>query len=316
MITWHVTVAAMASGAAGEGSGLDQRVVIGDVVIGWSEVARPLDADPFDVLLTADVDPPRPWVRGSIEEVERAVEASPAAATALVQLLRATERTSVADGLAMESMAYSMLQHGEMFQRWHRSQAVRESPRDPTADPVQLERVGNQLDIVLQRPHVHNALNAAMRDALCDALELVDLDPTIAEVHLRGDGPSFCSGGDLDEFGTATDAGAAHLLRLQRSVGRRIHDHADRTTAHLHGACIGAGIELAAFAGRVVATADTAIALPEVAMGLIPGAGGTISLPRRIGRHRTAHLALTGTRIGADLAHAWGLVDAIVPTEH
>jgi enoyl-CoA hydratase/carnithine racemase len=154
-----------------------------------------------------------------------------------------------------------------------------------------------------------------MRDALCDAFELVELDPTITEVHICGDGPSFCSGGDLDEFGTAIDAGAAHLLRIDRSVGRRIHDHADRVTAHLHGACIGAGIELSAFAARVVAVPDAVIGLPEVAMGLIPGAGGTISLPRRIGRHRTAYLALSGTRIGAELAQRWGLVDSVTTAD-
>jgi enoyl-CoA hydratase/carnithine racemase len=75
---------------------------------------------------------------------------------------------------------------------------------------------------------------------------------------------------------------------------------------------VGAGIELAACAGHVVATADTRIGLPEVAMGLIPGAGGTVSLPARIGRHRTAWLALTGRTLDAPTAHAWGLVDALL----
>jgi enoyl-CoA hydratase/carnithine racemase len=60
-----------------------------------------------------------------------------------------------------------------------------------------------------------------------------------------------------------------------------------------------------------VARPDTVIGLPEVAMGLIPGAGGTVSLPRRIGRHRTAWLALTGRTIDAPTAREWGLVDEI-----
>jgi len=130
-------------------------------------------------------------------------------------------------------------------------------------------------------------------------------------VHLRGDGPSFCSGGDLDEFGLARDAAAAHLVRVAQSVGRRVYETADRVTAHLHGACIGAGIEISAFAGRVVAHPDATICLPEVAMGLIPGAGGTVSLPRRIGRHRTAYLALSGTPIDASTAREWDLVDVV-----
>jgi hypothetical protein len=300
---------------ASRSASVERRVLADEVVVGWSATAQPLDVGTFDVLLTAEVDPPRPWVHASVDELERAIQLSPAAAVAVVQVLRATEGLSVPDGLAMESMAYSMLQHGDAFARWLCSRTPPERPNDPTADPVRLERSGGRLDVVLQRPRVHNALNAAMRDALCDAFELVELDPTITEVHICGDGPSFCSGGDLDEFGTAIDAGAAHLLRIDRSVGRRIHDHADRVTAHLHGACIGAGIELSAFAARVVAAPDAVIGLPEVAMGLIPGAGGTISLPLRIGRHRTAYLALSGTQIGAELAQSWGLVDSVTTAD-
>jgi enoyl-CoA hydratase/carnithine racemase len=76
---------------------------------------------------------------------------------------------------------------------------------------------------------------------------------------------------------------------------------------------MGAGIELAAFGRVVVAEPDTMIALPELALGLVPGAGGTVSLPRRIGRHRTALLALTAQPIEATTALAWGLVDRIEP---
>ena len=70
---------------------------------------------------------------------------------------------------------------------------------------------------------------------------------------------------------------------------------------------------MAAFAGRVVAHPDTQISLPEIGLGLIPGAGGTVSLPRRIGRHRTAELAFAGAPIDAATAMRWGLVDAIEP---
>ena len=77
---------------------------------------------------------------------------------------------------------------------------------------------------------------------------------------------------------------------------------------------MGGGIELAAFADHIVAHPETAIALPEISLGLIPGAGGTVSITRRIGRHRTAALALTGQTIGADTALRWGLVDTIART--
>jgi enoyl-CoA hydratase/carnithine racemase len=150
-----------------------------------------------------------------------------------------------------------------------------------------------------------------MRDELLDALAVGAADPSITSIVLEGEGPSFSSGGDLDEFGTAPDPATAHLIRLARSAGAALHAVADRVTAHIHGACFGAGIELPAFASRVVAAADTVIALPEVGMGLIPGAGGTVSLVGRIGRRRTAYLALSGVRLDAETALAWGLVDEI-----
>jgi hypothetical protein len=292
------------------GAQLERHVLADAVVVGAAGTPVDVAADDYDVLVTDAPDPPRPWVTGSVDEIADVVAVSPAAAVALVQVLRATEHLDVPSALTVESLAYSMLQHGEVFLRWL-SERRRHPPRPLTGEPVRLERDDGRLEIVLNRPEVHNAVNAALRDALYDAFDVVAADPAITEVHLRGAGPSFCSGGDIDEFGAAADAGAAHLVRVARSVGRRVDQHADRVVAHLHGACVGAGIEIPAFAGRVVADRGTTFRLPEVAMGLIPGAGGTVSLPRRIGRHRTAHLALTGAPIDAPTALAWGLVDAI-----
>ena len=150
-----------------------------------------------------------------------------------------------------------------------------------------------------------------MRDQLVEAFELARLDDSITEIHLRGDGPSFCAGGDLDEFGARPDPATAHLVRILQSAGRSIEAVGTRVTAHVHGACRGSGVELPAFAGRVVASSDATFGLPEVQLGLIPGAGGTVSLPRRIGRHRTAWLALTGRSIDAPTALSWGLVDDV-----
>ena len=80
----------------------------------------------------------------------------------------------------------------------------------------------------------------------------------------------------------------------------------------MHGPAVGAGGELAAFAGRLEATDSATFSLPEVSMGLMPGAGGTVSIPRRIGRQQAARMCLTGTTIDAATALDWGLVDAIV----
>src|SRR6202035_1667131 len=127
-----------------------------------------------------------------------------------------------------------------------------------------------------------NAYSARMRDELVADLQMAAHDSTITSVHLRGHGPNFCSGGDLAEFGTRPDPASAHTIRTQRSAGWWIHHLQPQVTVHLHGACVGAGIELAAFAGAVEATEDATMSLPEVSMGLIPGAGGTASIPRRI----------------------------------
>jgi enoyl-CoA hydratase/carnithine racemase len=150
-----------------------------------------------------------------------------------------------------------------------------------------------------------------MRDGLIDALRVAVADSALHEVRISGRGASFCSGGDLSEFGSAPDPVTAHLVRSSRSVGAWMARCAQKITADVHGRCIGAGIELAAFAGHVRASQDTLISLPEVQMGLIPGAGGTFSIARRIGRHRSAYLALSGCAISAQTALEWGLVDEL-----
>jgi enoyl-CoA hydratase len=109
------------------------------------------------------------------------------------------------------------------------------------------------------------------------------------------------------DFLSAPDPAA----RSTRSAARLLADCADRVTARVHGRCIGAGVELPAFARRVVASEEAFFQLPEVGMGLVPGSGGTVSLPRRIGRPRSAWLALSGARLHASTALDWGLIDEI-----
>ncbi|MFN3798403.1 MAG: enoyl-CoA hydratase/isomerase family protein, partial [Sphingobium yanoikuyae] len=75
---------------------------------------------------------------------------------------------------------------------------------------------------------------------------------------------------------------------------------------------VGSGLEMAAFAGQITASADAWFHLPELAMGIIPGAGGCVSLSRRIGRQRAALMILSGKRINARTALGWGLVDTIM----
>jgi len=209
----------------------------------------------------------------------------------------------------MESATYSLLQAGPEHQSWLASRARRKF--DDEEDVVLMSRESTTLHLTLNRPHRRNAFNAAMREELLDGLEVASVDTTIERVVIDGAGGNFCSGGDLDEFGTLADPASAHLLRVERSVGQAIHRLRDRVTVVVHGACIGAGVELPAFAGRIVAAPDATFALPEIGMGLVPGAGGTVSIPRRIGRERFTRMALAGEAIDAPTALAWGLIDEV-----
>jgi enoyl-CoA hydratase/carnithine racemase len=231
------------------------------------------------------------------------------ASAALELLLDATEGVGVEQALIMESATYSLLQAGPEHQAWLAGRTRRDI--EDEEDVVLMARDGDSLRLTLNRPHKRNAFNAAMREELLDGLEVAAVDPSIARIVLDGAGANFCSGGDLDEFGTLADPASAHLLRVERSVARALHRLRDRVTVFVHGACLGAGVELPAFASRVVAQPDATFSLPEIGMGLVPGAGGCVSLPRRIGRERFTSLARSGEPIDAATALEWGLVDEV-----
>ena len=245
----------------------------------------------------------------ALGRIEENLTACPVTGATLALLLRGQLGVSVGAGLVAESTAYSVLQSGPEFAAWRAAHPARterdEGPR------VGVQRDGTTLALTLTRPQRLNALDAQMRDELVEALTLAAVDPSITRVELRGEGKAFCAGGDLDEFGTRSDPATAHLIRLQRSVARAFSRLDKETVTYVHGACVGSGIELAAFADTVVAADDTQISLPEIGLGLVPGAGGTVSLPRRIGRLRTAWLAFSGCTIDAATAHRWGLVDEL-----
>jgi hypothetical protein len=215
-------------------------------------------------------------------------------------------------GVITESLAYSTLQAGPEFARWLADRGPAVMP--DIADPVQAHRDGDTLRIAFNRPQRHNAFSTDARAALLEALAVAQLDSSVAEVVLTGNGPSFCSGGDLDEFGTFANPASAHLARTRYSPALALDAVTSRLgaacRAEVHGQVLGSGLEMAAFCGRVESAPDAVFGLPELSLGLIPGAGGTVSVTRRIGRWRTAYLVLSGLSIDADTALIWGLVDA------
>lgn len=258
--------------------------------------------EPFDLTVTAAV----------ADDVQAAFHRAPLAAVAAAVLLRAAPRP-LFDGLVAESATYSALQAGPEFRSWRALRPPAGPAPDADAPRVRVEEHAGHREIVLVRGARHNALDVRMRDALHTAL--VDAAATDVPVLLRGEGPSFCSGGDLDEFGTFPDPALAHLVRLDRSLALAVAAIADRLVVALHGSCLGAGIELPAFAQHVVAADDTRLGLPEQAMGLVPGAGGTVSIARRAGRRTVLGLLLRDGTVDAEHARSVGLVDEVVAPE-
>ena len=264
-------------------------------------VAPPGSASAFDVLVD-DVDAAGAVVDG--------VTTNPIAAVTCCQLLRQAPPSSTDAGLLAESTTYGTLQSGPEFARWMAGRDRRVKPIEDRP-PVRVETSPNEVVLTLNQPRQRNAWSAAMRDALVESLRALTADGDDRPIRLKGAGPAFCSGGDLTEFGMVDNPATAHLIRSSANPAPWLDRLADRLTVVVQGPTVGAGVELAAFAHRVEAIDGATFRLPEVSMGLVPGAGGTVSVPRRIGRQRTAWLCLTGKAIDALTALSWGLADEI-----
>jgi enoyl-CoA hydratase/carnithine racemase len=250
----------------------------------------------------------------TLDDLRRRCVRWPHAAAVCADVLRALDPAAPAyPGVITESLAYSTLQAGPEFARW----LAERGPAHPvqTSNPVVSERIDDVLFIRFNRPQRHNAFSTDARATLLEALEVARLDPSVAEVVLSGNGPSFCSGGDLAEFGTFADPASAHLARTRHSPALVLDELTvrlgRRCRAQVHGQVLGSGLEMAAFCGWVVSHPDAVFGLPELSLGLIPGAGGTVSVARRVGRWRTAYLVLSGCTIDAATALRWGLIDEI-----
>jgi enoyl-CoA hydratase/carnithine racemase len=252
-------------------------------------------------------------VREALAELTQRCQRWPHASSVCDDVLRAVNPAGpTLAGVVTESLAYSTLQAGPEFARWLDERGPARMP--DIADPVLAQRDGDTLRIKFNRPQRHNAFSTDARAALLEALAVAQLDPSVTGIVLSGNGPSFCSGGDLAEFGAFADPASAHLARTRHSPALALDALTARLgrscRAEVHGRVMGSGLEMAAFCGWVVAHYDSVFGLPELGLGLIPGAGGTVSVTRRIGRWRTAYLVLSGHTVDADTARAWGLVDA------
>lgn len=166
--------------------------------------------------------------------------------------------------------------------------------------------------IVLTRAEQINAINDDIRFGVPQALRQLDSDPAIRVIVIRGDGPrGFCAGADIKEQRPPETA----IEIRQRMENNRWIESVDTISkpviAAIHGYCMGGGMELALACDIRFAAPDSVMSLPETALGLIPGGGGTQRLPRVVGYAKAMDMMLTGERIKATEALALGLVTRV-----
>lgn len=178
--------------------------------------------------------------------------------------------------------------------------------------PILLERDERIVTLTLDRPEVLNAYDRAMRDAIFAALEWLHGEPAVSVLVVRGNGRAFSTGGDLREFGTAPSPVRAREVRQQRDVWRLWSTLPCVAIAAVHGQAVGGGLEMALLCDLIVCAHDARFALPETGLGLVPGVGGTQTLPRAIGEGRAAAVLLAGEAIDGRTAVRIGLAQRAV----
>jgi 3-hydroxyacyl-CoA dehydrogenase len=176
------------------------------------------------------------------------------------------------------------------------------APTTPTA--VTLDRRGGVLVVMIDNPPV-NALGAEVRRGLVEAIDAAEADAAVGAVLLVGAGRNFLAGADIREFGQPAQPPSLP------EVCNRIESCMKPVIAAIHGAALGGGLEIALAAHYRLAVNGAKLGLPEVQLGLMPGAGGTQRAPRLIGVAAALELMLGGQPVDKRRAHALGLVDRI-----
>jgi len=160
--------------------------------------------------------------------------------------------------------------------------------------------------LALRNPPV-NSMSAALRTELHAAIDAALANDTVSALVLAGDGDFFCCGAEIREFNTPLSTREPTL----RSVIARIEEAGKPVVAAIHGAALGGGLELALGCHYRVALVGASLGLPEVKLGVLPGAGGTQRLPRIVGVERALSMICGGDPVDASLARDWGLVDEV-----
>ncbi len=175
----------------------------------------------------------------------------------------------------------------------------------PSISPVaDLVLEGDVAVLTIESPPV-NALSQAVRDGLKRGFDAALADPAVKAVVLICGGRTFIAGADISEFGKP------HMPPSLPDVLDTMENAAKPVVAAIHGTSLGGGFEVALTAHYRIAVPSAKCGLPEIKLGLIPGAGGTQRLPRLVGVEKALDAILSGTPFGARQAKEWGVVDAL-----
>lgn len=178
--------------------------------------------------------------------------------------------------------------------------------------PLLCERTGDHLLLLrLNRPERRNALATDLLALIADALDAAAVDPVVRAVVITGSDKVFAAGADIQELATRDTAGA--LADIRPALWARIRSFSKPFIAAVEGWALGAGNELVMCCDLVVCGEGAKFGQPETNLGIIPGAGGTVTLPRLVGRSRAMAMVLLGEPISAAEAQAAGLVARVVP---
>jgi len=177
---------------------------------------------------------------------------------------------------------------------------------------VTLTRDGAVATITMDNPPF-NAFHPRVGELLAACIQQIGDDPDVRCVILTGAGRFFMAGGDIDFLRTLTPYVAERYVRRIQEVQDNLRQLPQPVIAAINGTALGGGVELALACDIRIAAQDAKLGLPEVSLGIIPGAGGTQNLPRLIGPGLAKQLLFTADRITADEALRIGLVETVVP---
>jgi enoyl-CoA hydratase len=186
---------------------------------------------------------------------------------------------------------------------------------ESTSDVLLFEMHERVALITLHRPAVRNALNTALIDALWEVMPAVDDDPEVRAIVLTGSDPAFCSGLDLAELSGSGENARPRQQRDHVSARGALPPVITPIVGAINGAAVTGGLEIALNCDVLIASERARFADTHLRVGVMPGGGLTVLLPRRVGMGKALEMSLTGAVVDAEAALTCGLVDRVVPHE-